>query len=186
MSLEPTRSPCQDHSPLYRAAAGTRVLALALFALPILLSATAERSLATLAASDRPKSSERIIGLDPREQIKIRAARRLAGRRVVQSESCSALFAPLERTGAEAVGAMSFDLDADPAGCRRGVAAFTQLRGSVVSLCRDWLQRLDRYQLATLLIHEALHHAGLSEAPHDPEAPTSAEINRMVSERCGL
>jgi hypothetical protein len=48
------------------------------------------------------------------------------------------------------------------------------------------MRRLPRERLATILIHEALHHAGMSEAPFDPQAPTAREITRMVKRSCAL
>ena len=35
------------------------------------------------------------------------------------------------------------------------------------------------------LIHEALHHAGLTEKPKDPEAMSAREIDNMVEDACG-
>jgi len=37
-----------------------------------------------------------------------------------------------------------------------------------------------------VIIHEALHHAGLTEYPQDPNGMTSNQINGMVAEQCGL
>ncbi|MCG6947754.1 MAG: hypothetical protein LJE93_02410 [Acidobacteria bacterium] len=48
------------------------------------------------------------------------------------------------------------------------------------------LRELSDEQAAMVIIHEALHHAGLSEYPKDPDAMTSRAINGMVSEKCGL
>ena len=39
---------------------------------------------------------------------------------------------------------------------------------------------------AVAVIHEALHHAGLTEAPHDRLAMTSIEITEMVEDACGF
>jgi hypothetical protein len=36
------------------------------------------------------------------------------------------------------------------------------------------------------LIHEALHSAGMSEQPHDPDALSSFQINRLVRKNCDL
>jgi hypothetical protein len=44
---------------------------------------------------------------------------------------------------------------------------------------------LDTDKAALVLLHEALHFAGLTEQPHDPRAMTSSEINDMVKDRCG-
>jgi hypothetical protein len=37
-----------------------------------------------------------------------------------------------------------------------------------------------------VIVHEALHHAGLNEYPKDPDAMTSKQINGMVMKHCGL
>jgi hypothetical protein len=39
---------------------------------------------------------------------------------------------------------------------------------------------------AVIVIHEALHFAGLPESPQTPGAMSPAEINEMVADRCGL
>lgn len=180
----PTRFPVRHRPKSRRPAHAKGAVRLTLAALVMLEIGLAEGSEASKA--HRPESPDRVAGLDLREQTKLRSARRLAGRRVAEVPACSALFDELARSGTDTLREMSIDLEADPAGCRRGIAAFTQIGGSVVSLCREWLPRLDRYQLAALLIHEALHHAGLAEAPQDPTAPSSVDINRMVWESCGF
>ena len=38
--------------------------------------------------------------------------------------------------------------------------------------------------VAVAVIHEALHHAGLTEKPHDRTAMTSIQITRMVQDAC--
>ena len=35
------------------------------------------------------------------------------------------------------------------------------------------------------LLHEALHHAGLTEKPADPDGMTAREIDGMVNNVCG-
>jgi hypothetical protein len=68
--------------------------------------------------------------------------------------------------------------------CRRG-EAYTLVGGAPTWLCRRFAWVSDRWA-ALLVLHEALHHAGLGEWPHDRKAPSSQEINEMVSEACGL
>jgi len=51
-------------------------------------------------------------------------------------------------------------------------------KGKIVDLLTE--------QAAMVVIHEALHHAGLPERPHDKKAMTSGQINDMVREACGL
>ena len=45
---------------------------------------------------------------------------------------------------------------------------------------------LHRRKRVAVLIHEALHSAGLSEAPHDTCGMTPNEITRMVEQACSL
>lgn len=137
------------------------------------------------ARPDRAASVERVRGLDPRVAVKLRAGHKLAARRLGTHPPCRALFAERRQSGAAVISNMEFAVG-DGAACAPGVAATTSVGGSVTRLCRASLPRLDRYQIATLLIHEALHQAGLSEWPHDPEGLTSQQINRLVSSRCGL
>ena len=39
---------------------------------------------------------------------------------------------------------------------------------------------------AAVLIHEALHYAGLSEQPRDPQGMHARDIDRMVKKACGF
>jgi hypothetical protein len=67
-----------------------------------------------------------------------------------------------------------------------GTVAYTFVgSGPITWLCREFSRLTDK-QAAMIIIHEALHHAGLTERPKDPKGKTSASINRMVSKRCGL
>lgn len=70
-------------------------------------------------------------------------------------------------------------------GVCRGNSAYTLVGGGPIWVCRDFSQLSDT-QAAMVIIHEALHHAGLSEYPQDPGAMTSTIINQMVMKKCGL
>jgi hypothetical protein len=70
-------------------------------------------------------------------------------------------------------------------GVCRGTSAYTLVGGGPIWVCRDF-SRLSDTQAAMVIIHEALHHAGLSEYPQDPDAMTSTLINQMVMKKCGL
>jgi len=63
--------------------------------------------------------------------------------------------------------------------------AFTVVGGRVTFLCRGFF-RLSDLDAATVVLHEALHHAGLSEWPVDTRAARSHEISRLVANRCRL
>lgn len=102
--------------------------------------------------------------------------------------SCRALFAPFGADGEERLAGSLYVRATNHHElhiCGRRVAAFTAIDSPVTRLCRNF-RRLDAEQSALILIHEALHHAGMPEAPHEKGAMTSQEINQLVAESCGL
>ena len=108
--------------------------------------------------------------------------------KVREIPSCSALFAPFATSGVEEM-ETSFYI-APSVGERRqlcvgGVTAFTQVGSRVTRLCPSFGD-LDREAAALLLIHEALHSAGMPESPSTAGALTPSEINRLVRTACGL
>lgn len=68
--------------------------------------------------------------------------------------------------------------------CGRSFAQ-TNVGAAPTWICRRITSYSDE-QAAMVVIHEALHHAGLPERPHDKKAMTSGQINDMVREACGL
>ena len=105
--------------------------------------------------------------------------------------------------GAGQCGALFRDLNADPVellsstryyaaelawgkqACPDGVFAATQVGSRVTMLCAGF-GRVSRDMAAVVVLHEALHFAGLRERPRDPGAMSSNEINNLVKKRCGL
>jgi len=69
--------------------------------------------------------------------------------------------------------------------CRRGSLAMTRVGKSAVALCRSFA-RLSDHEAAIILIHEALHFAGQTEYPSDPDAPDGIGITKMVMKGCQL
>ena len=67
---------------------------------------------------------------------------------------------------------------------RTEVAAFTTVAGRKVWLCPHFGD-LNVPAAAMILIHEALHAAGLTERPRDPSGLLPPEINRLVAASCG-
>jgi hypothetical protein len=55
----------------------------------------------------------------------------------------------------------------------------------VTYLCPSFSHR-SPHEDAMYLLHEALHYAGQTEFPSDPQALTSSAINRLVRSRCKL
>jgi hypothetical protein len=121
-----------------------------------------------------------------REQIT--ASFQIALDRVREVPECGRLFAELGADGTGTISRIRFypigrhALGTDVC---RGRVANTIVGGGPVWLCREF-SRLTDTQAAMIIIHEALHHAGLTERPRDPKGMTSAAINDMVMTRCGL
>lgn len=69
--------------------------------------------------------------------------------------------------------------------CEKGALAFTHVGSSITHLC-DGFGGLSLDQATIVLIHEALHYAGMEEAPSYEDARTSREINELVFDRCGF
>jgi hypothetical protein len=109
--------------------------------------------------------------------------------RVQEVPECGDMFDTLGADGIDTITMIFFT----PIGKREartdicnGSVAYTYVGdGPTTWLCRKFSRLTDK-EAATIIIHEALHHAGLTERPKDPKGMTSAGINRMVSKRCGL
>jgi len=69
--------------------------------------------------------------------------------------------------------------------CSQGSAALTMVGSPATRLCLGF-GSLQTQSAAMLLIHEALHFAGMGEKPLDPAGLTSPEINRLIKVRCNL
>lgn len=122
----------------------------------------------------------------------------LALDRLHELPACRALF---ERLGADPFATLAtglyFPVDSyrrEVEVCGRNLAAssrgaenlaYTTVGGAPTFLCRHFA-RVSTETAAVAVIHEALHHAGLSEWPGDRLAMTSAEITAMVEEACGF
>lgn len=121
-------------------------------------------------------------------QRRLSLAYPMAVRRIEERESCRALFAPLGGSGAAVLSSTvyhAFDQPNSYAACRNGAVAFVvpSLHQTFVCSAFAWMSN---ELAAAVLIHEALHMAGLSEYPHDPDGLTSPQITAAVRERCGL
>lgn len=118
---------------------------------------------------------------------KLGAAIDLANDRVARFPACADLFSSLGADAAQTLESVLY-LPAAPeneaAACRH-ILAHTFVGDSRTWVCRRITEVSDS-QAAMVLIHEALHHAGLSERARDRRAMTSARINEMVSVRCRL
>ena len=118
---------------------------------------------------------------------KLETAFSIAVERVNSVPECKELFTLL---GVEATDTLKSVLyyPASPARetsvCRRSVAQ-TRVGGPRTWICRSVAAYPDD-RVARVVIHEALHNAGLNEKPHDHRAMSSGDIDRLVKKRCGF
>lgn len=119
---------------------------------------------------------------------KIDRLRPLVRDRLESLPSCRGLFTALGHDPEETLGSqylLSATLLQEREHCRGENAAFTRPGSPVIHFCRTFV-RLPEEQAAVILIHEALHTAGLPEWPANPYAMASAEINDLVASSCRL
>jgi hypothetical protein len=149
--------------------------------------ATATTGLAWGANSER--GPERVAGGGARLVAAVRDARTVALDRLGEHAECRGLFEDHGADGLRLLHEAAYrSAVPDEAGglCERGAAAFTRMRSGRTALCGDNFLKLGRHYGAVVLLHEALHVAGLGQAPHHPHAQTPQEIDRMVRRSCGL
>lgn len=132
----------------------------------------------------RPAVHGNLVG-PVRRQLTL--AFRLAEEEIRDRPSCSALFERFHADGVQLLAAVEFhaaaiDLLTDTCS-RPGVAAFTTVAGRRIWLCPHFGD-LGVPAAAMILIHEALHAAGLTERPSDPNGLMPQEINRLVAASC--
>jgi hypothetical protein len=123
-----------------------------------------------------------------RAGMTIRATHKAALKRLARNETCRALFEPLSRDGVEVLASNVYrsarsasEIDS----CRLGIAATTVVGSRRILICERFYSLSPRRRTA-ILIHEAMHTAGLDEAPRDPEALASREITELVRQACSL
>ena len=175
------------------------ICVLAFSVMPVLAGDAIDASIATPvgeAVSNSIPSSATLVDIEPwihgdmpdDMKARLETGFDLALKRVQEIPECRGLFEalsadPLEtlRTG------LYFPINShrkEKAVCGRAVA-YTNVGAAPTFLCRDFA-RLSNERAAMYIIHEALHHAGLTEKPHDPGAMTSRAINTMVTTACKL
>jgi len=150
------------------------------------------------------KSSASQLSIDRGAQSPVRAARSQDCNRCVEAklarafsialdsvqthQSCRTLFARLGVDGSDMLGSILYrgaSASDEQRMCRRCTVAFTCVGRPATTLCRKF-SRLSDQKAAVLVLHEALHSAGLSERPHDPKGMSPAEIDGMVERNCGF
>jgi hypothetical protein len=120
-------------------------------------------------------------------RAKIESGFELALQKLRQEPQCGALFAELGTDGIAMLSTTLYykaDLNMEKRVCDRAFG-YTLVGGGPTWLCRQFSRLSDR-RAAAVLLHEALHHAGLDEWPHDPDGLTPAAIDEMVEGACGF
>jgi hypothetical protein len=120
---------------------------------------------------------------------KLQKAYPLALQQLREKDSCQGLFTELGADGVEMLSTTVYRpamTNRELEICaERGAVAFTSIGGPHTRLCGEFGRRAPQ-EAAMILIHEALHHAGMSEWPHDPDALKSTQINSLVIKNCKL
>jgi hypothetical protein len=134
-------------------------------------------------------SSATVIGsLPPGVRGKLERGWFVAHRHLEEHASCRALFTDLGADGYERLHHTIYlgrPRGSDRRSCPRRVAAHTSLHRPYTQLCPDFARLSDNWA-GIVLLHEALHFAGLPESPAVPGALTSSDINQLVIDRCGF
>ena len=150
----------------------------------------AAASSSTVSSSTEPVEIEPWIhgGMPEDMRTRLEAGFEIAVKRVQEVPECRGLFDELEADALETLRTgLYFPINShrkEKAVCGKAVA-FTNVGAAPTFLCRDFARMTDE-RAAMYVVHEALHHAGLTEKPHDPGALTSRAINTMVTNACKL
>ena len=125
-----------------------------------------------------------------RISFKLMSAMKIAAKKIEHELACREMFLSLTDDPLEALHVTSYHLAGvgpETEACEaQGIVAYTTVGGHRTHLCPPLFERLNTRQAAIVLIHEALHRAGLSEWPPDPNGMTSNQINAMVQSSCNL
>ncbi len=118
---------------------------------------------------------------------RLEASHQVATQRLTTKAQCRALFADLNADGFEALASTMYypaSTASEKQVCR-GAFGYTTVGSAPTFLCRRF-SRLSERRAALVLIHEALHRAGMGEWPLDSDGLASGAINDLVAEACGL
>jgi hypothetical protein len=127
------------------------------------------------------------VSKSKRLKVKLKAAYLTAVDRLRRGSDCRALFAPFEADGVDMLTRSVYaraNAGMEATWCRQAVAG-TSVGKKMVFLCRRFAS-LPVEEAATILIHEAMHRAGMSESQLDRGLMTGDEISSMVRRACLL
>ncbi len=120
-------------------------------------------------------------------RLKIVLAARLVQQRLSERPACTALFSEIKADGVETL-ERTFYYPANALMEQRmcwHTYAFTRVGRRSTWICRRmWQLPLDPFAL--VLVHEALHQAGLKEWPQTKSATDSRAVNARVAAACGF
>jgi hypothetical protein len=156
----------------------------------VILGAAAAVGSAETAAAERKAAS--VFKVKGGGAVLVRAvwtARRIALDRLGARAECGELFRVRGADGARIL--LEADYRAAETGeagglCEQGASAFTGMTSRRTAVCTDAFLKLDPHTRATVLLHEALHVAGLGQHPLHAGAMTARQIDEMVGRSCGL
>jgi hypothetical protein len=137
-------------------------------------------------SSEAPQSPYIHPKFSPQLQEKLQTAVQIALDRIEEVEECGEMFSILGADGSQALnGTLYIPVAAHNRkdGICRKAAAYTKVGARTTFVCPEFWKLSDE-KAAMFVVHEALHHAGLSEKPQDRRAMTSHEINSMVGSKC--
>ncbi len=136
--------------------------------------------------------------MSARVRERLEAGFELAVERVREVETCRNLFTQDGIDGLEVLAtSLYFPVDSyrreievcgrDPSVHSTGgrFLTYTTVGGAPIWICRHFA-RVSTETAAVAVIHEALHHAGLTERPNDRLAMSSQEITELVESACGF
>ncbi|MCH7666110.1 MAG: hypothetical protein IH936_09325 [Acidobacteria bacterium] len=124
-----------------------------------------------------------------RSLMVMRRGVRLAKSRLRDNSTCRQLFEAFGKDAKEVMDESRYHwvaLSAEETACQqKHAAAFTWVGEDLTCLCPAFAS-LSVNDAAIALVHEALHHAGLTEQPGDPLGMTRDQIDQMVRTSCRL
>jgi hypothetical protein len=136
------------------------------------------------AAVVAPRVNRRVAS---RLRSKLESGFELAVQKLSHEPGCRDLFADLGADSLEMLSTTLYyqaSLKLEKRVCPRAVG-FTLVGGAPTWVCQRFAGLNDR-RAARVLLHEALHHAGMDEWPHDPDGPTPAAIDELIEDACGF
>ncbi len=129
--------------------------------------------------------------MDDGLRARVEAAYEIASQRVQESEACAELFSEFEVDATQTLGSVLYwpvlSYRDRTELCGRKNLAFTFVGSTLTFICPDFEEVSDQ-RAAQIIIHEALHNAGLKEKPQykGVGVKTPAAIDSMVAKACNF